>query len=123
MRGSVQRSTKTSREAHTSQKRALLPRISLLTAVLLVVAILVAAAGGAALAALFSGNAPANLPTEVSGIGAPSDSSPEDGFARGDKRPSASLPRGGGDTLHATHDPPPRGGGVNGGGDTPRDRP
>src|SRR5829696_1659366 len=82
MRGSVQRSTKNSREAHTSQKRALLPRISLLTAVLLVVAILVAAAGGAALAALFSGNAPADLPTQVSDIGAPSDSSPEAGFAR-----------------------------------------
>ena len=82
MRGSVQRSTKNSREAHISQKRALLPRISLLTAVLLVVAILVAAAGGAALAALFSGNAPADLPTQVSDIGAPSDSSPEAGFAR-----------------------------------------
>src|SRR5919112_2457514 len=82
MRGSVQRYTKNSREAHTSQKRALLPRISLLTAVLLVVAILVAAAGGAALAALFSGNAPADLPTQVSDIGAPSDSSPEAGFAR-----------------------------------------
>src|ERR671921_668865 len=82
MRASVQRSTKNSREAHTSQKRGLLPRISLLTAVLLVVAILVAAAGGAALAALFSGNAPADLPTQVSDIGAPSDSSPEAGFAR-----------------------------------------
>src|ERR671921_780680 len=82
MRASVQRSTKNSREAHTSQKRALLPRISLLTAVLLVVAILVAAAGGAALAALFSGNTPADLPTQVSDIGAPSDSSPEAGFAR-----------------------------------------
>ena len=45
------------------------------------VAITVAAAAGAALASLFSG-APTELPAEVAGIGAPSDSSPEAGFAR-----------------------------------------
>ena len=46
------------------------------------VAITVAAAAGAALASLFSGGAPTELPAEVAGIGAPSDSSPEAGFAR-----------------------------------------
>ena len=82
MRGSVQRTSESSRESGTSQKRGWLPQVSLLTAVLLVAAIVVAAAAGAALAALFSGNTPADLPAEVSGIGAPSDSSPEAGFAR-----------------------------------------
>ena len=52
------------------------------TIVLLVVAIAVAAAAGAALASLFSGGAPTDLPAEVADIGAPSDSSPEAGFAR-----------------------------------------
>jgi uncharacterized protein (DUF305 family) len=47
-----------------------------------VVAIAVAAAAGAALASLFSGGAPTDLPAEVADIGAPSDSSPEAGFAR-----------------------------------------
>jgi uncharacterized protein (DUF305 family) len=47
-----------------------------------VVAIAVAAAAGAALASLFSGGAPTDLPAEVAGIGAPTDSSPEPGFAR-----------------------------------------
>jgi uncharacterized protein (DUF305 family) len=47
-----------------------------------VVAITVAAVAGAALASLFSGGAPTELPAEVAGIGAPSDSSPEAGFAR-----------------------------------------
>jgi uncharacterized protein (DUF305 family) len=47
-----------------------------------VVAITIAAAAGAALASLFSGGAPTELPAEVAGIGAPSDSSPEAGFAR-----------------------------------------
>jgi uncharacterized protein (DUF305 family) len=46
------------------------------------VTIAVAAAAGAAVASLFSDGAPADLPAEVSGIGAPSDSSPEAGFAR-----------------------------------------
>ena len=46
------------------------------------VAITVAAVAGAALASLFSGGAPTELPAEVAGIGAPSDSSPEAGFAR-----------------------------------------
>jgi uncharacterized protein (DUF305 family) len=47
-----------------------------------VVAVAVAAAAGAALASLFSGGAPTDLPAEVADIGAPSDSSPEAGFAR-----------------------------------------
>jgi uncharacterized protein (DUF305 family) len=47
-----------------------------------VVAIAVAAAAGAVLASLFSGGAPTDLPAEVAGIGAPTDSSPEAGFAR-----------------------------------------
>ena len=46
------------------------------------VAVAVAAAAGAALASLFSGGAPTDLPAEVADIGAPSDSSPEAGFAR-----------------------------------------
>ena len=46
------------------------------------VAVAVAAAAGAALASLFSGGAPTDLPAEVADIGAPSDSSPEVGFAR-----------------------------------------
>src|SRR5918992_1350416 len=82
MRGGVQRSTESSREAPTSQRRGWLPRGSVFTIVLLVVAIAVAAAAGAALASLFSVGAPADLPAEVAGIGAPSDSSPEAGFAR-----------------------------------------
>lgn len=77
----MQRSTESSREASTSQRRGWLPRGSVFTIVLLVVAIAVAAAAGAALASLFSG-APTELPAEVAGIGAPSDSSPEAGFAR-----------------------------------------
>ena len=81
MRGGVQRSTESSREASTSQRRGWLPRGPVFTIVLLVVAITVAAAAGAALASLFSG-APTELPAEVAGIGAPSDSSPEAGFAR-----------------------------------------
>jgi uncharacterized protein (DUF305 family) len=47
-----------------------------------VVAVAVAAVAGAALASLFSGGAPTDLPAEVADIGAPSDSSPEAGFAR-----------------------------------------
>jgi uncharacterized protein (DUF305 family) len=47
-----------------------------------VVAVAVAAAAGAALASLFSGGAPTDLPAEAADIGAPSDSSPEAGFAR-----------------------------------------
>src|SRR5919107_5021655 len=82
MRGGVQRSTESSREAPTSQRRGWLPRGPVFTIVLLVVAITVAAAAGAALASLFSGGAPTELPAEVAGIGAPSDSSPEAGFAR-----------------------------------------
>src|ERR671917_732152 len=82
MRGGVQRSTESSREALTSQRRGWLPRGPVFTIVLLVVAITVAAAAGAALASLFSGGAPTELPAEVAGIGAPSDSSPEAGFAR-----------------------------------------
>src|ERR671917_181968 len=82
MRGGVQRSTESSREALTSQRRGWLPLGPVFTIVLLVVAITVAAAAGAALASLFSGGAPADLPTQVSDIGAPSDSSPEAGFAR-----------------------------------------
>jgi uncharacterized protein (DUF305 family) len=82
MRGNAQHPIRSSREAPTSQKRGWLPRFSVLTVILLVVAIVVAAAAGAALAALFSGSAPADLPAEVSNIGAPSDSSPEAGFAR-----------------------------------------
>src|ERR687889_488551 len=81
MRGGVQRSTESSREASTSQRRGWLPRGPVFTIFLLVVAITVAAAAGAALASLFSG-APTELPAEVAGIGAPSDSSPEAGFAR-----------------------------------------
>ena len=46
------------------------------------VAVAVAAVAGAALASLFSGGAPTDLPAEVADIGAPSDSSPEAGFAR-----------------------------------------
>src|SRR5918993_252910 len=82
MRGGVQRSTESSREAPTSQRRGWLPRGPVFTIVLLVVAITVAAAAGAALASLFSGGAPTELPAEVAGIGSPSDSSPEAGFAR-----------------------------------------
>src|ERR687898_303092 len=82
MRGGVQRSTESSREASTSQRRGWLPRGPVFTIVLLVVAITVAAAAGAALASLFSGGAPTELPAEVAGIGAPTDSSPEPGFAR-----------------------------------------
>src|ERR687889_1848242 len=82
MRGGVQRSTESSREAPTSQRRGWLPRGSVFTIVLLVVAIAVAAAAGAVLASLFSGGAPTDLPAEVAGIGAPTDSSPEAGFAR-----------------------------------------
>src|SRR5918992_1175568 len=82
MRGGVQRSTESSREAPTSQRRGWLPRGPVFTIVLLVVAIVVAAAAGAAVAALFSSGAPTDLPAEVSGIGSPSDSSPEAGFAR-----------------------------------------
>ena len=82
MRGGVQRSTESSREAPTSQRRGWLPRGSVFTIVLLVVAVAVAAAAGAALASLFSGGAPTDLPAEVADIGAPSDSSPEAGFAR-----------------------------------------
>src|SRR3712207_5353493 len=82
MRGNAQHPIRSSREAPTSQKRGWLPRFSVLTVILLVVAIVVAAPAGAALAALFSGSAPADLPAEVSNIGAPSDSSPEAGFAR-----------------------------------------
>ena len=82
MRGGVQRSTESSREAPTYQRRGWLPRGSVFTIVLLVVAIAVAAAAGAALASLFSGGAPTDLPAEVAGIGAPTDSSPEPGFAR-----------------------------------------
>jgi uncharacterized protein (DUF305 family) len=78
----VQRSTESSREAPTSQRRVWLPRGPVFTIVLLVVAITVAAAAGAALAWLFSDGAPTELPAEVAGIGAPSDSSPEAGFAR-----------------------------------------
>jgi uncharacterized protein (DUF305 family) len=81
MRGGVQGSTESSREASTSQRRGWLPRGPVFTIFLLVVAITVAAAAGAALASLFSG-APTELPAEVAGIGAPSDSSPEAGFAR-----------------------------------------
>lgn len=77
----MQGSTESSREASTSQRRGWLPRGPVFTIVLLVVAITVAAAAGAALASLFSG-APTELPAEVAGIGAPSDSSPEAGFAR-----------------------------------------
>ena len=77
----MQRSTESSREASTSQRRGWLPRGPVFTIVLLVVAITVAAAAGAALASLFSG-APTELPAEVAGIGAPSDSSSEAGFAR-----------------------------------------
>jgi len=47
-----------------------------------VVVIAVAAAAGATLASLFSGGVPTDLSAEVAGIGAPSDSSPEAGFAR-----------------------------------------
>ena len=82
MRGGVQCSTESSREAPTSQRRGWLPRGSVFTIVLLVVAIAVAAAAGAVLASLFSGGAPTDLPAEVAGIGAPTDSSPEAGFAR-----------------------------------------
>ena len=82
MRGGVQRSTESSREASTSQRRGWLPRGPVFTIVLLVVAIAVAAAAGAALASLFSGGAPTDLSAEVAGIGAPTDSSPEAGFAR-----------------------------------------
>ena len=46
------------------------------------VVIAVAAAAGATLASLFSGGVPTDLSAEVAGIGAPSDSSPEAGFAR-----------------------------------------
>src|ERR687894_2670941 len=81
MRGGVQGSTESSREASTSQRRGWLPRGPVFTIFLLVVAITVAAAAGAALASLFSG-APTELPAEVASIGAPSDSSPEAGFAR-----------------------------------------
>src|SRR5918998_931462 len=82
MRGSVQRTSESSRESPTSQRRGWLPRDPVFTAVLLLVTIAVAAAAGAAVASLFSDGAPADLPAEVSGIGAPSDSSPEAGFAR-----------------------------------------
>jgi uncharacterized protein (DUF305 family) len=78
----VQRSTESSREASTSQRRGWLLRGPVFTIVLLVVAITVAAAAGAALASLFSDGASTELPAEVAGIGSPSDSSPEAGFAR-----------------------------------------
>src|ERR671911_74171 len=65
MRGGVQRSTESSREAPTSQRRGWLPRGPVFTIVLLVVAITVAAAAGAALASLFSGGAPTELQAEA----------------------------------------------------------
>lgn len=81
MRGSVQRTSESSRESPTSQRRGWLPRGPVFTAVLLLVAIAVAAAAGAAVASLFSGSAPTNLPAEV-GLGTPADDSAEAGFAR-----------------------------------------
>ena len=81
MRGSVQRTSGSSHEAPTSQRRGWLPRGPVFTAILLLVAIAVAAAAGAAVASLFSGGTPTNLPVEV-GPGAPADDSAEAGFAR-----------------------------------------
>jgi uncharacterized protein (DUF305 family) len=81
MRGSVQRTSESSRESPTSQRRGWLPRGPVFTAVLLLVAIAVAAAAGAAVASLFSGGAPTELPAEI-GLGAPADDSAEAGFAR-----------------------------------------
>jgi uncharacterized protein (DUF305 family) len=81
MRGSVQRTSESSRESPTSQRRGWLPRGPVFTAVLLLVAIAVAAAAGAAVASLFSGGAPTELPAEIV-LGAPADDSAEAGFAR-----------------------------------------